>query len=69
MKNKLYKIMNNFNDIHTGEKYTTTHKPIEFTDKRVEEIRLVEKAVGYKLIEEVVSENTNQENKNNKDNK
>ena len=50
---QLYKIVNGFIDVHTGEPYSTEHEPISLTDERVKEIETIEKLVGYKLIEEV----------------
>lgn len=56
MEEKKYRIVNNFTDAYTGERYTRNHKPIPFSDERVDEIRKVEKIQGYPLIEEVVGE-------------
>ena len=50
---KKYKIINNFTDIETNEKYTPEHESVEFSEKRVEEINLKSKLLGYELIEEV----------------
>lgn len=54
---KLYKIINGFIDIHTGESYSIKDEPIALTDERVKEIETTEKLVGYKLIEEVKKSN------------
>lgn len=56
MEEKKYRIVNNFTDAYTGERYTRNHEPIPFSDERVDEIRKVEKIQGYPLIEEVGGE-------------
>lgn len=50
---KIYKVVNNFKDVHTGEWHSPKDEPISLTDERVKEIETVEKIVGYKLVEEV----------------
>lgn len=52
METKKYEIVNSFEDVHTGEQYTSTHEPVAFTKERVEEIQRVEKLIGYTLIKE-----------------
>lgn len=69
METKKYTIVNSFEDIYTGETYSSSHEPVEFDEKRVEEIRNVEKVLGYKLIEEykVAKKETKESKKENKE--
>ena len=55
METKKFNIVNSFTDVHTKERYTTDHEPVDFSVERVAEIRRVEDVIGYKLIEEVKS--------------
>lgn len=67
MEIKKYVIVNSFQDIYTGEDYSTNHEPVEFDEKRVEEIRNAEKVLGYKLIEEYkVAKKENKDKKESK---
>lgn len=50
---KYYKIVNNFRDIHTGERYTKSCEPIPFSEERIKEINKVETLIGCKLVEEI----------------
>ena len=44
---KIYKIVNNFQDVHTGEWHTPKDEPISLTDERVKEIETVEKEYDH----------------------
>lgn len=64
MEGKKYKIVNNFTDIYTKEHYTSNQAPVIFSDSRAEQIKKVEKVCGYKLIEEIIVDDSQQETNN-----